>query len=461
MNMSRLKMASLEEWIGRSNRKPLILRGARQVGKSTLVSDFAEEQGLALHEINLEKHRALDPLFASFDIRRILTEIQYVCKKGAPKAPHSLIFLDEIQAAPNALAALRYFHEEYPELPIIAAGSLLEFTLSHHRFSMPVGRVEYLHLGPMTFSEFLLAKKEVALMHLLETFDFSSAFPVSAHQQLLELLRQFLMIGGMPEAVSRFMDTDDLAGAMQVQSSILETYQDDFPKYGSGTQLALVQKVFDRIPLLVGKKMKYTNVDPTHLSRDIGAAIQLLVKAGVVSKITHSDATGIPLKASEDDRVYKPFFLDCGLLNRSCRVDWVAMDELVSTRFINEGSLAEQFICQHLLSLENENETPRLHYWLREKKSSNSEVDFLLQMNREIIPVEVKAGKSGTLRSLHQFAYHRQNTRALRFDTNLPAYQTVRHNVQSAGGVGAQVTYKLLSLPLYMVKQHKRLLQCL
>jgi len=459
MNMARLKLKSLDSWINKKYRKPLVIRGARQVGKSTLVSQFAAENGLTLHEINLEKHRDLDTLFASLDITRILSEIQYICKKGSPKADKSLIFFDEIQAVPSALAALRYFYEELPAVPVIATGSLIEFALSKHNFSMPVGRIEYMFMNPMTFSEFLYAKGEDSLINLLETFSISDSFPESAHRQLLELLRQFLMTGGMPQAVDSFIETNDFTEVMNIQSSILETYQDDFSKYCTGSQLTLVQKVFDRIPLLVGNKMKYTNIDSGHLSRDLGTAVQMLAKAGVISTVTHSDASGIPLKAGEDNRVYKPYLLDCGLMNRSCRVEWIALDELMDTKFINEGNLAEQFICQHLIALENENESPRLHYWLREKKSSNSEVDFLLQINREIIPVEVKSGKSGSLRSLHQFTYRRKNKRALRFDTNPPSSQIVQHKVQSTEGGIENISYELISLPLYMVEQYKRLLR--
>ena len=458
MNIKRLKLKSLNAWINKKNRKTLIVRGARQVGKSTLISQFADENNLILHEVNLEKHQYLNDVFASLDIMKILSEIQYICKKGSPKAAGSLIFFDEIQATPRALSALRYFYEELPEIPVIATGSLLEFTLSKHNFSMPVGRVEYMFMGPVTFSEFLIAKGEKSLANLLETYILSDNFPETAHKQLLELLRQFLITGGMPEAVNSFIETNNFTEVMDIQSSILETYQDDFQKYCTGSQLGLVRKVFDRIPLIVGNKMKYTNIDSEHLSRDIKSAVQLLVKAGIITNVTHSDATGIPLKSTEDNRVYKTYFLDCGLVNRSCRIEWIALDELMESRFINEGNLAEQFICQHLLSLERENETPRLHYWLREKKSGNSEVDFLLQINREIIPVEVKSGKSGSLRSLHQFINLRKNKRALRFDVNLPSIQTVRNKISTTGGKIENVTYDLISLPLYMVEQYRRIL---
>jgi predicted AAA+ superfamily ATPase len=456
--MKRSKESSLATWLTRSKRKPLVLRGARQVGKSTLVRQFAEKQGLTLHEINLEKHRDLNDLFGTFDVPRILNEIQYICKKGSPQAPGSLLFFDEIQATPQALAALRYFYEEVPDIPVVAAGSLLEFALSKHKFSMPVGRVDYLFLGPMGFSEFLLANHEEALVNLLQNYRLSEAFPETAHHQLVKYLRHYLLVGGMPEAVERWCESYDFSQVMQVHSSILETYQDDFSKYCTDRQLLLVQKVFNRIPLLAGEKLKYSKIDHDVLSRDIKLAVNLLVKAGIITKVSHSDASGIPLSACEDERVYKTFFLDCGLLNRSCRVDRIDLDEMKQIRFINEGNLAEQFICQHLLLMQPEYEKPKLNYWLREKRTTNSEVDFLLQFGREILPLEVKAGKSGSLRSLHQFILAGKGKRALRLDTNSPSQQQVQHQVRDSHGDYRGIDFQLTSLPLYLVEQCRRLL---
>ncbi|MBF0199252.1 MAG: ATP-binding protein [Planctomycetes bacterium] len=389
-------------------------------------------------------------------VQRICSEIQFLCKKGSLQSPGSLLFLDEIQATPHALAALRYFHEEMPELPVISAGSLLEFTLAKHNFSMPVGRVEYLFLGPLTFTEFVEAKGEKELIQLMNSFSFEEPFPESAHNQLRELLRSFLLIGGMPEVVSSYLQNHDHQEPINIQSSILETYQDDFSKYCTDSQLLMVQKVFDKIPQLIGSKIKYVNIDSDAQSRVIKTALQLLIKAGILTKVNHTDANGIPLKAEADDKVYKPYFLDCGLMNRSCRVDWISSDEMLNAKFINEGNLAEQFIAQHLLTLERENESPKLHYWLREKKSKNSEVDFVVQSNQSIIPIEVKAGKSGSLRSLNQFMNTKKAMLAMRFDLNLPSIQKVQHKVRNSEGGEDKVNYQLISLPLYMVEQHRR-----
>lgn len=459
VNMFRIKEESLKNWLNKKSKKPLILRGARQVGKSTLVRNFADSQGLILHEVNLERHRTLDALFSTLKMDNILSELQFICNKGSLLQKNSLIFLDEIQAAPHALEALRYFHEDYPDLPVIAAGSLLEFTLSKHNFSMPVGRVEYMFLGPMSFYEFLMAKNEGSLTELLSSYQLQDFLPESAHLSLLEALREYLLVGGMPEAVKEYLVINDLRAAMDVHSSILSTYKDDFSKYCTNRQLLTVQKVFEMIPLLTGKKMKYSSIDRDVLSRDLKAAVGLLVKAGLIIQVAHSSANGIPLMAEEDSSVFKPYFLDCGLMNRSCRLEWISPEELSDARFINEGNLAEQFVCQNLAASGSDNEPPRLNYWLREKKAHNSEVDFVIQINRDIVPVEVKAGKSGTLRSVHQFVFHKKCNTALRFDMNIPSVQDVKHRMKVSNEESADVSYKLISLPLYFAEQADRLLR--
>jgi predicted AAA+ superfamily ATPase len=210
-SMWREQLPWLERWLNKPSRKPLVVRGARQVGKSTLVRQFAAARGLTLHEINFERARGLDAAFASNDVPRILTELQLVCRKGAVDAPGSLLFLDEIQAVPQALPALRYFLEQRPSLPVIAAGSLLEFVLAARDFSMPVGRVEYLFMGPMKFEEYLAAAGDADLVELLQAWVLGTPFAEIAHRRLLERLRDYLMVGGMPEAVSTYHYCESLS----------------------------------------------------------------------------------------------------------------------------------------------------------------------------------------------------------------------------------------------------------
>ncbi|MFM8765325.1 MAG: ATP-binding protein, partial [Spartobacteria bacterium] len=257
--MIKRKVASvLENWLRKSHRKPLVLRGARQVGKSTLVREFAKAAGLELLEVNLERHAALDSVFRSLDVVRLVREIEGLLGRRVV-TENALLFLDEIQATPHALAALRYFYEEMPGLPVVAAGSLLEFTLADHEFSMPVGRVEYLHLGPVAFSEFLAAA-DSGLVSYLEAAGRFEEIPETAHARLVERLREFLFIGGMPAAVREFLEGGSLVAVREVQRSIVETYQDDFAKYARREMLARLQSVFQRIPANIGRKIKYVNL---------------------------------------------------------------------------------------------------------------------------------------------------------------------------------------------------------
>jgi predicted AAA+ superfamily ATPase len=426
------------------------------VGKSTLVRQFAESQGLVLHEVNLERHLTLVSLFETHNVKGILRELEFICGKGTINVPGSLLFLDEIQAVPVALATLRYLYEDCPELPVVAAGSLLEFALASHSFSMPVGRIEYLFMGPVSFEEFLGALKEDRLLALLREYEPDDLFPRSAHSKLLERQREYLLLGGMPEAVQRYLESEDLNEAFQVQTSVVETYRDDFSKYAREAELLRIHKVFDYVPLAAGDKFKYSNVDPHAQARDVRKAVDLLAKAGVITLVFHTDASGIPLRATQNERVFKAFFLDCGLMNRMCGVSRISSSEMTQAKFINEGRMAEQFIAQQLLYSGKADERPTLNYWLREARAGNAEVDFVIQLGSQIIPVEVKAGKSGTLKSLQQFVCQKSVPLGVRFDLNTPSFQHVSHTTKlRSKSVGTE--FDLISLPLYLVEQLPRI----
>jgi predicted AAA+ superfamily ATPase len=275
----------LNSWYQKGRRKPLVLRGARQVGKSTLVRQFARNNGLVLNEINLEQNLYLDNIFKTLDMDSIIRELDALVGRNI-QATGSVLFLDEIQATPYAIQALRYFYENKPDLPIISAGSLLEFALADHHFSMPVGRIEYYHLGPMTFSEFLSAV-EPGLNQYLSGFHIDKTIPLTAHQKLIKRQREYLLVGGMPEAVSAFAEENSLTEVTAVHRSITGTYQDDFSKYAKHKDLALMQKVFRQIPRIIGQKIKYSNISKEDKSRDVKAAIDLLVKARVCHQVFH------------------------------------------------------------------------------------------------------------------------------------------------------------------------------
>ncbi len=442
----------LMSWYRSRRRKPLVLRGARQVGKSTLVRQFAENNHLSLAEINLERHLYLDAVFKTLDIGRITRELEAVAGKRIDPQ-NTVLFLDEIQGAPHAIQALRYFYEEKPSLPVIGAGSLLEFTLSDHHFSMPVGRITYYHLGPLTFKEFLAAVSPDLLTYLSD-FTLGEDIPIAAHEKLLYHQREYLFVGGMPEAVQLFIEEGSLTEVAAVHGAIADTYQDDFAKYAKQKELVLLQQVFRQIPRGLGKKVKYSNMAREEPSKRVKDIIDLLTHARVCHQVFYSHCTGIPLYADINPNVYKLLFMDVGMANHMCGNDWIFLESMDNRSLVNEGGLAEQFVGQHLLK---SHQAPQLTYWLREAKSANAEVDYVISQGNLVVPTEVKAGKSGSLKSLQQFVFHKGVASAVRFDLNPPSVQNVRHGIRSREG-NRTVEYMLMSFPLYMVEELPRIL---
>jgi len=445
--LNRFAETHLEIWINKSNRKPLVIRGARQVGKSTLVREFARKRGKTLIEINLEQNLFLDDIFKTLDTDAALREIEAL--SGIPiSTPDTILFLDEIQSTPHALQLLRYFFEEKKELLVIAAGSLLEFTLADHSFSMPVGRIEYMHLGPMTFKEFIMAV-EPSLTRYIEDFSMTSPLPRAAHEKLKKKQRDYVLVGGMPEAVQVWCESGSVRDVADIHRSITETYQDDFSKYAQSHQLVLMQRVFRTIPRIVGDKVKYSNISREHPSKNIKDALELLSKAKICHRIYHSHCSGLPLNADIKETVYKLLFMDIGMMNHICGNDWAFLQSFPDHKLVNEGAIAEQFIGQHLLSAQNH--SPSLNYWVRQAKTSNAEVDYVISEGPLIIPVEVKSGKSGSLKSLQQFVTKKNISLAVRFDLNPPGLQDISHQISTGNGIES-ANYKLLSLPLYLVE---------
>ena len=449
--MYRHQLQFLKNWFIDKNRKPLVIRGARQVGKSTLVQLFAKELGKDLLNVNLERYPELSEIFKTKDPSQILQQIEFL-----PGMKHvdqnSLLFLDEIQSVPEAIPALRYFYEEKQNLPVISAGSLLEFVLSDHSFSMPVGRIQYLHMGPMTFSEFLQGIGEEKLSTFILNYEPGQSIGKIVHERLLSLLRSYYYVGGMPEAVSVFSETKSYKQVSAVHNSIIETYLEDFPKYIGSRNLNRMRKVFHYIARNVGKKIKYSNISAEDQSGTLKKDIDLLSMARVVGKVTHSHCSGLPLHADINEKVYKPLFLDIGLMNAVCGLDWRAIALMDDVKLINEGPIAEQFIGQHLQHMISDTLSRDLVYWLRQGRSSNAELDFVVQTGGYMIPVEVKAGATGSLKSLHQFMGSKDAPLAVRFDTSLPSKIFIE-TVISTGKIRKQVQYNLATLPLYLVER--------
>ena len=457
--MHRHHLHTLKDWLRSPNRKPLIIRGARQVGKSTLVELLAgdSDAGVELFSVNLERHPLLAQAFNDGDPRDLLNLMQAL-PGSQTLSDRSILFLDEIQAAPAALPVLRYFREDMPELPVIAAGSLMEFLLSSHSFSMPVGRIEYLNMGPMTFTEFLAGIGESSLAGEIGGFELDTVgaqrvwpHPV-IHKRLMELLKLYLFIGGMPEAVGLYAETRNLGAVSGVHNSIIETYRDDFPKYAARRDLARMLGVFNFAALRAGRKVKYSNIFPDQQSATLRRDIDILAMARVITRVTHSHCSGLPLQADLKQNVFKLLFLDVGLMNAVCGLNWATISGRSEAALVNEGAIAEQFIGQHLSELIAQRPNRDLTYWLREGRSNNAEVDYVAEFGGRIVPIEVKAGRTGTLKSLHQFAAEKRSGLAVRFHTAEPSFQTVEARAIK-GARAVPVRYQLLSLPLYLVER--------
>ena len=453
--LKRTEIKHLHEWSVQNPLKPVVIRGARQVGKSTLVHEFARTARFSLVELNFERNPELREAFAFRDPGRILSTLTLLTGRTIA-AGTNLLFLDEIQAAPEALAALRYFHEEMPELHVVAAGSLMEFALADTRFSMPVGRVEYLHLGPMEFEDFLGATGHPELASHLRELSLSGldegAIPSPVHGKYLDLLRQYWVVGGLPEAVSAWARSRDFARVSRIHQSIVTTYRDDFDKYSHGSLKGRIQMVFDRLPGMVGRKFKYVQVSRDHRAAELADALRHLCMARVASKIHHTSANGVPLAAEADERRFKCLYMDVGLMCAALHLNVLDLGRQDLT-LVNGGAVAEQFVGQHLLYSGPRYETPTLYYWTREARNAAAEVDYLLAPGRQVIPVEIKAGTTGSLRSVHQFLNEKRRDFALRFNADSPS---LLHDSKGLAG-GTRIDYHLLSLPLYMVGQARRL----
>lgn len=440
-SMKRIAQQYLNTWIKKKHRLPLIIRGARQVGKSTLVKIFCEDQGINLIEVNLERMRLSSVDKASYQIQSILDEVQLKTKKTLNKS--SLLFFDEIQESPELLKALRYFYEERPDIPIVCAGSLLEVVLNNEKFSFPVGRVEFYHLGPMNFTEFLWATDNHFLAENLERLNFTPEL----HDVAIDLLKKYYFIGGMPKAVLTYATDNSLLSVRDVQEQIIQTYLADFPKYNPRIRSERIDKVFYSTVNHLGKKVIYQHIDSHSKSRETRRVIELLIDAKVLLSCTHSESNSVPLKGEEDNSIQKLYFLDIGLLNSITRIDFEMIEQIFEENFNTKGVIAEQFVAQHL-AYSNPSSPPQLFYWLRDKGINKGEVDFIIENKNSVIPVEVKSAKPGHLKSLHYFS--KEKSKGLAVKLSLQPYNAQTYDYKIIDGHGSLT---LIELPLYAVEQ--------
>jgi len=426
--MKRLLMDDLQEWQRSKQRKPLIVRGARQVGKTHLIRAFGQScfQG-NIHTVNFERHPEWHNLFEqNLDPDRILKDLEIVLNARIIIG-RDLLFFDEIQACPQAITALRYFYEEKPELHVIAAGSLLEFALK--QVGLPVGRVNLMELSPMNFYEFLLAAGRDDLASLI--MDKPTMLSKPVHELLLSSLRQYMFVGGMPECIKTWLDSGSLKEVFSVQVDLLNTFRQDFSKYTPLADPRALNFTMAHIAKHIGNQVKYAKFSDEFTGPTHKKAFGLLETARILHRVSATSPASLPLEANASEKRFKAIMLDLGMLHAlhgmQANVEFTR-SELLS---IYNGGLAEQFVGQEFISSGN---TP-LYFWSREVKSSQAEVDYLILNQDEINPVEVKSGLGGSLRSLHLL---------------LQQYPEIKQGVVFSSAPYGEVRHqKILFLPLY------------
>ena len=433
----RTAIDKLIAWKNKTNRKPLILRGARQVGKTTLVKMFAKEFDYFI-QLNLEKAEDLQIFEQNKDLDTIIAIL--FLKYGIPKISIQkkiLIFIDEIQNSPQTVALLRYFYEEQKELYVITAGSLLESLIDKH-INFPVGRVEFLVLRPFSFYEYLLAKNKLTEVDLLNNIP----FPEYAHRQLLSLFKEYTLIGGMPEIVSNYIEHEDLVQTGDIFSDLITTYIEDVEKYSKNDkQTKIIRHLISNSIKLAGERIKFEGfAQSNYKSKDVAENFRILEKTFLLQLVYPTTNTKIPpvenLKKSP-----KLHILDTGILNKFAGVQL----KILSNEYIDdvfEGKIAEHITGQELLAQQT-NVLAKNIFWVKEKKQSNAEVDYVLQIDNLLIPVEVKSGKAGRLRSLMEFmdlAPHNFAVRIYSGKLSIEKIKTINDK-----------KFLLLNLPFYLI----------
>ncbi|MBU4268653.1 MAG: AAA family ATPase [Acidobacteria bacterium] len=429
--MKRDIFQALLDWKVGSNRKPILMRGARQVGKSWLAKEFGKTFPNYI-EVNFEKNPEICGLFqGDLEPRSLCRNLaNYLGKEIKPG--QSLLFLDEIQNCPRAITALRYFYEEMPELHVISAGSLLEFELRN--IAIPVGRIHVIQVYPLSFAEFLEAGGNGRMRNmLLENRYVPLQKPF--HEKLLSEVKNYCMTGGMPEVVQNHVNGAGLEKCLEIQSDMLHTLRTDFHKYARESQLKYMEQVFNSIPLQLGGKFKYSRISQDTRSKFYREALTLLEMAGLAYKVCHTSANGIPLGAEVNPDKFKVLLFDIGLAQRLMKLDYKSLLLKTDLMGVNHGTMAELFVGLELIAYVDFRQAPSLFYWHREAKSSNAEVDYVISSNERIIPVEVKSGTTGRMKSLRLFMEQKRSTGGVR--------------ICESGFASDQ---KIQSIPLYAVE---------
>ncbi|MCK5491665.1 MAG: ATP-binding protein, partial [Candidatus Omnitrophica bacterium] len=385
---------SLIEWKGNKQRKVLLLRGARQVGKTFSVRILGKSFKYFL-EVNFEEDRAIKLIF-----KETLNPLKLSEKLSAyfsvPIVPgKTLLFFDEIQACPEALSSLRFFYEKMSDLHVIAAGSLLELALTKLP-SYGVGRIQSLFMYPMSFDEYLEALGEKVLIGMKNNKDIDRVF----HNKLIDYLKTFYLIGGLPEIVEEYVRTKNILNCQRKLSDLLESFRDDFAKYKKRVDVQILDEVFKSLAVQAGNKFKYSNVDSAHQHRALKQALDLLVQAGLAYKVYHTSGSGVPLSSGMKSNKFKVILFDTGIHYRILGLNNADILIAEDIDMINKGAIAEVFVGNEIIKSMDDRLRGQLFYWHNEGKGTSSEVDYIIQRNTKIIPVEVKSGKTGKMKSM-------------------------------------------------------------
>lgn len=410
----------LRKWREEERRKPLLLRGARQVGKSSAVRQFAKEFEYFV-EVNFENNKDVHALFeGNLNPKNICSNLSLIL--DTPIIPgKTLLFLDEIQTCIPAISALRFFYEEFPELHLIAAGSLLEFALEDLP-SFGVGRVRSMFVYPFTFNEFLSAYGENMLLDAKKNANISNPLHEVIHEKLNRYLKQYLVIGGMPEAIATFLETKDYNKCQAVLDDLVISLKDDFSKYKKRVPSSRIKDVFNAVVEQQGGKFIYKKVTSDANHKQLKEAVELLISAGIVIPVTHSAANGLPLGAEIDHKRQKLLIFDTGIFQRI--LDLKMSNIILSNDFeiVNKGSIAELYTGLEILKASGCYAQKQLYYWHRENPNSNAEVDYVINIEEQIIPIEVKSGKSGSMQSMYVFLNEKNLQKGIR--TSLENYSS-------------------------------------
>ncbi|MCL2041288.1 MAG: ATP-binding protein [Bacteroidales bacterium] len=431
----RNAVKELLRWKDSKGRKPLVLRGARQVGKTTIVNLFAENYAQYVY-LNLERDKDREIFIKYGSIEEIVQYIFLQYNKSLDKIGDTLLFIDEIQIEPKAVAMLRYFYEDYPHLHVIAAGSMLE-TLFDRGINFPVGRVEFRVMHPVNFEEFLGAMGENQALELYNNIP----LPAFAHTKLLQLFHTYTLIGGMPEVVSEYAENKDITSIPNIYESLIATYFDDVEKYAkNANQVQLVRHAIRSSFYEAGTRIRYQGFGASsYNSREISEVLRMLEKTMLIHLVFPTTQTSAPFMP-DVKKSPKLQALDTGMVNYFSGLQ----KELFGTKDLNshyQGKIAEHIVGQEMLS-SNYNVLNALHFWVREKKQSDAEVDFLYKFDGQVIPVEVKSGTYGKLRSLHQFLELSEISTAVRFYAG--PFQVEEHKL-STGKL-----FKLINIPYFL-----------